>query len=201
MSVDAEYPSELDRWVERLEEREWSLSRARARQRPGELVSPRRATDFVLLALSSGVIGNVGYDLIKAAWRAWRRPKVRLPERARDMRDAVLLAVLATQARCAQVDLPSPALDDLEVLECARRPDHWRVELRRADREGYSDGGRPWPDGVALGATVLIPDGPVDGQAIEVTLVARRDVEAAQRAEFQRIRAFAEELRPPDQRA
>ena len=80
---------------------------------------------------------------------------------------------------CSPVDSPQP----------------WPTDATR------SDGGRPWPDGVALGATVLIPEGPVDGQAIEVTLVARRDVEAAQRAEFQRIRAFAEELRPPDQRA
>ncbi|HEY2671314.1 MAG TPA: hypothetical protein VGJ07_13210 [Rugosimonospora sp.] len=146
------------------------------------------------MALSSGVIGNVGYDLIKAALHVWRRPKVRLPERARDMRDAVLLAVLATQARCAQVDLPSPSLDDLEVIECERRPDRWRVELRRIDREGYLHGGRPWPDGVALGATVVIPDGPVDGRAIDVTVVAKRDVGAAQRAYLQRIKAIVDEL-------
>jgi len=184
-------------WVERLEEREWALSRARARQDSGDTLLPYRVTDFVLVALTSGVIGNVGYDLIKAALRAWRRPKVRLPERARDMRDAVLLAVLATQARCAQVDLPSPSLDELEVIVCERQPDRWRVELRRVDRGQYLRGGQRWPDGVALGATVVIPDGPVDGRAIEVTVVAKRDIDVAQQTHFQRVQDFIDELRPP----
>jgi hypothetical protein len=183
VSVDAEYPQEMARWVEQLEEREWlrSQARARARNRPGDFALPSRVTDFVLIALSSGVIGNVGYDLVKAALRQWHRPKVRLPQRARDMRDAVLLALLATQARCAQVDLPVPALDDLEALECQRLADRWRVELRRVDRRGYLYGERSWPDGVALGATVVIPDGPLDGREIEVKVVAKREVDAASR--------------------
>jgi hypothetical protein len=201
MSVDAEYPPELDRWVERLEERERMLSRARAHQDSGGTGRPLRVTDFVLMSLSSGVIGNVGYDLIKAALRAWRRPKVRLPERARDMRDAVLIAVLATQARCAQVDLPSPVLDDLEVTECERQPDRWRIELRKVDRTVYLHGGRPWPDGVALAATVVIPDGPVHGRMIDVTVVAKRDVDVAERAHFQRIQAIVDEPRPPERDA
>jgi hypothetical protein len=84
---------------------------------------PRALTDYVALALAGGIIGNVGYDLVKAAPRRWRRPRVRLPERARDLRDAVLIAVLATQARCAEVGLPAPGLDDLDVVRCERRDD------------------------------------------------------------------------------
>lgn len=152
-------------------------------------------TDFVLVALASGVIGNVGYDLLKATLRWWRRPRVRLPARALDMRDAVLLAVLATQARCAQVELPVPALDDLEAVGCERQPDHWRVELRRVDRGEYMHGDRPWPVGIALGATVVIPDGPLDGRDIEVKVVAKRDLEAAVEAELQLDLTWLERLR------
>jgi hypothetical protein len=54
------------------------LSRVRAHPDSGDTGRrrgrPARLTDFVLMSLSSGVIGNVGYDLIKAALRAWRRP-------------------------------------------------------------------------------------------------------------------------------
>jgi hypothetical protein len=72
------------------------------------------------------VSDDAGYPRELAGWVG------RLAERARDMRDATLLAVLAAQARCVQVDLPAPALEDLEMLTCERQPDRWRVELRRA---------------------------------------------------------------------
>lgn len=74
------------------------------------------------------------------------------------------------------------------MLTCERQPDRWLVELRRADRGGYLRG-RPWPDGVALGATVIVPDGALDGRDIEVTLVAKRDVDAAMQVRWQQIEA------------
>jgi hypothetical protein len=192
---DAEYPDELAAWVEKLEEREWQLSRARARAGDGtkDTIAPLRVPDFVLAALASGVIGNLGYDLIKAMLKAWRRPRVRLPEQARDVRDAVLIAMLATQARCAQVGLPMPGLGDLEATECQRLPDRWRVELRRRDRNQYLHGVRPWPDGTALAASVLIPDIPLKGTDIQVTVVARPEVDAAEQTNVRRARQwFAE---------
>jgi hypothetical protein len=51
------------------------LSRGKAHRDSGDTGRrrgrPARLTDFVLMSLSSGVIG---YDLIKATLRAWRRP-------------------------------------------------------------------------------------------------------------------------------
>jgi hypothetical protein len=67
--------------------------------------------------------------------------------------------------------------------------------MRRVDRRGYLYGNRSWPDGVALGATVVLPDGPLDGREIEVKVVAKRDVDAASRAELQKTRAYLERLR------
>jgi hypothetical protein len=122
--------------------------------------------------LASGIIGNIGYDVLKATLRAWRRPRLRLPQQARDMRDAALVAVLATQARCAQVDLPVPTLEELELVQCKRLADRWRVVLRRTERGPTRYGDRSWPQGVALGAVVVIPDGPLDGHDVEVTVLA-----------------------------
>jgi hypothetical protein len=112
---------------------------------------------------------------------------VRLPERARDMRDALLLAFLATQVRCVQLDLPAPAMQDLEAVECERLPDRWRVELRRVDRHGYLLGGSAWPHGVALGATVVIHDEASQDRDVEVKVVAKGDIDAARQAEYTRI--------------
>jgi hypothetical protein len=200
---EAAYPEELERWVARLEEwdrlRAQALARARAAGHDRPIISPRAFTDFLALALASGVVGNVGYDLLKAALRQWRRSRVRLPELARDRREAVLLAVLATQARCAQVDLPVPPLAELEAIGCIRTPDGWRVELRRQDYGRSVRGERPWPAGVALGATVRVPDGPLVARDIEVTVVAKREVDDAVREEHRRIVEFIERLGPPPQ--
>jgi hypothetical protein len=184
----------MEKW-DRL--RAQALARARAAGQDRPVISARAFTNFLALALASGVIGNVGYDLLKAALRSWRRPRVRLPEAARDRRDAVLLAVLATQARCAQVELPVPALAELEATECTRTPDGWRVELRRENYGRYVRNERPWPDGVALGATVRVPDGPLQARDIEVTVVAKREVDDAVQAEHRRIMEFIERLGPP----
>jgi hypothetical protein len=197
VETDDGYPRQLLLWVERLEELESIRAQARARPQPDVVIMPRALTDFVAIALASGIIGNIGYDAIKAALRAWRRPRLRLPQRARDMHDAALVAVLATQARCAQVDLPVPALEELEVVQCERLTDRWRVELRRTERGRYRYGDRPWPEGVALGAAVVIPDGPLDGHDVEVTVVAKGELDAAIRAEYDRIQAFIDRLHPP----
>jgi len=198
VETDDGYPPQLLRRVERLEELEAIRARARARPQPDVVVMPRAVTDYVALALASGIIGNLGYDAVKAALGAWRRPKPRLPQQARGMRDAALVAVLATQARCAQIDLPVPTVEELEVVGCERQTDRWRVELRRAERGRSPYGGRPWPEGVALGAAVVIPDGPLDGRDVEVTVVAKGELDAAARAEYDRIRAFIDRLYPPE---
>lgn len=202
--AEAGYPEELDAWVRRLEEwdrlRAEAVARARAAGGDRPVISPRAFTNFLALALASGVIGNVGYDLLKAALRSWRRPRLRLPEAARDRRGAVLLAVLATQARCAQVELPVPALAELEATECARTADGWRVELRRENYGRYIRGERPWPEGIALGATVRVPDGPLEARDIEVTVVAKREVDDAVQEEHRRIVEFIERLGPPPSR-
>jgi hypothetical protein len=193
VDVDAEYPLELEKRAAQLEE----LERIRSRARPGE-VHESRVTDYVLIALTSGIIGNVGYDLVKGALLRWRRPRVRLPEQARDIRDALLLAFLGTQVRCVQLELPAPALQDLEALACERLPGRWRVELRRVDRRGYLLGGGDWPEGVALGATVIVPDGPLRERDLQVTVVAKGDIDAARKAEYQRIEALIKRLYPSD---
>jgi hypothetical protein len=195
MDANAGLPREIEQWAERLQE--WERLRRRAVEAGGK-VYPMQVTDYVVVALTSGIIGNVGYDLLKTALRAWRKPEVRLPAGARGVSDALLLAVLATQARCVQIDLPAPALADLEALECRRDGDRWRIELRRVDRRGYTLGGQDWPGGVALGASVVIPDGPLTGRDIEVKVVAKGDVEAAQKAEYQRIKMVIDRLYPKD---
>jgi hypothetical protein len=45
------------------------------------------------------------------------------------------------------------------------------AELRRADRGPAMRGSAAWPAGVALAATVEIPDGPLDGRDLAVTVI------------------------------
>jgi hypothetical protein len=81
MAADGGYPEELAAWVDALQEREWRLSRARVRWGDGDGVSAMLVPDYVVTALASGIIGNLGYDLLKFTLKAWRRPRVRLPTR------------------------------------------------------------------------------------------------------------------------
>lgn len=92
------------------------------------------ATDLVqwgLSAIGGGVLGNVGYDMLKTMVR------IRGVERVAQDTDlggqTAVLAKLALQARCAELDLRIPSSDELHVASSEELTGRTRVVLRAED--------------------------------------------------------------------
>ncbi|MEV6851939.1 hypothetical protein [Actinoplanes sp. NPDC051411] len=128
---------------------EWpSAGRYDVASSQSEITAPGTIAEFAVSALISGVIGNVGYDLLKALWqKAFRSseaagqpiefPDGRLVDTPRGTLDQ--LARLAVHAECCERNCPTPRREALEVGD-------WRltllddIEMRAASVSARADG-------------------------------------------------------------
>ena len=166
--------------------------------------NPAKTSDvvgWIANAVAGGVIGNATYAAIVEAWQRLRRPKVQVPDHARSLADAVLLATLAVHSRCSVLGMPVPTLDEIAVRYAGHRS-AWqsREYLQTASEKARRDFDLPpipeWPSpesrsdfydrlgwqvnletrSLSLVASVFIPDGDLKGSEIEVTLLSAQDL-------------------------
>jgi hypothetical protein len=110
-------------------------------------------------AVSSGVLGNIAYDLLKDAIRRIRRQDQHTGSasrlNAREMVDS--LAVAAVRARCAELGWAVPSDRSFAVTSCRDVNSGCLIELRGTDDE--------------LRATVLVPWEGLPTKGVEVVVV------------------------------
>lgn len=130
----------------------------------GQFAGPGSA-EFILTALASGVIGNAGYELLRAGWRSARERRTgRLWRRVGSRRNLetvlVEMAKQATRIQYEKHELPdAPALAELEVRSVSLSFDRAVVELTA---------------GHELKATIKIPYENLPATGPEVTIWQRR---------------------------
>lgn len=109
---------------------------------------------WVLSAVASGVLGNAAYSAVRHAYTA-RRKKLQVPSHnTARVEENYLLAKLAVQARCAEIDWQVPRFEDLHDAG-------WRDD---------SDGFIIHIDSTSVQAEVRIPRKTAADQRIEVMI-------------------------------
>jgi hypothetical protein len=121
----------------------------------GQYVSGRDVMTWVGAAIASGIVGNMAWDVVKAAFADLKVkiPKFAALERSLD-NNHKLIAKLAVQARCAEIDRLVPRFEDLKAVAVVNTSDHYDLKVT----------------GPNLQATVLIPRGKLEESRLHVTL-------------------------------
>lgn len=168
--LDARPPLESRYALRRAEVVEHIIDTARARFRflRGGIVihriTPFETFEWISAAISTGVVGNLGYDILKkgwgATWRAILRGSIRRSSAVADQVDSdealQYLVKVAVREQCRRLNFPVPDVSAMQIIEWTPSAQTVTAVIRSASPE--------------LRATVEIPYSGIEDRGVRVSL-------------------------------